>query len=289
VKVVAGLAFSFEPEEALDPRERDALGDARAEAVLPTAPAVRIRLEPRVPGATPAPKPPPGPAEVSWDGSRLRLSHAAFDAEIDVAAGTAVVRREPDSAAGLVTTVRTALAARLPLEGGVLLHAAALAHRGRTFVFFGPSGIGKSTLAQRSPWPVLSDELVAVLPVREAASYRVAGAALPPGPSDRSEPSAQPRLAALVELAQGPRFLLDRLDARTALRRLLGSIAVPAAPPLWAAAVGVAADVARRVPCYRMAWSLDESPFEPLAAALWPARARESGDDLAETKLSSGR
>jgi hypothetical protein len=205
-----------------------------------------------------------------------------------------VVRSDPDSAAGLVTTVRTALSARLPLEGGVLIHAAGFDRDGEGLVFFGPSGIGKSTLAGRAPWPVLSDELVAVLPTRGDGPYRVAGAAFPSVPSDQTQPAREPRIAALVELAKGPRFELEKLDARTALRRLLGSIAVPAAPPLWAAAVGVAADLVRRVPAYRMAWSLEESPFEPLAAALArdserPARGmlepmlkhRPAGDDPA--------
>jgi hypothetical protein len=52
------------------------------------------------------------------------------------------------------------------------------------------------------------------------------------------------------------------------LRRLLGSIVVPPAPPLWSAALEVAGKIVAETPCYRMAWSLDASPFEPLEAAL---------------------
>jgi len=264
VTVVAGLRFSFDPEDALNGREREALrGTAPSEAPRAGSPPVRIRLEPRVlsSGRDAA----PAPARVDWDGERLRLTHAAFDAEIDRAGATAIVRSDPDSAAGLVATLRTTLSARLPLDGGVLLHAAGFDRDGGGLVFFGPSGIGKSTLAARAPWPALSDELVAVLPPRGDDPYRVAGAAFPFVPRDGTRTAREPRLAALFELAQGPRFELERLEARVALRRLLGSIAVPAAPPLWAAAVGVAADLSRRVPCYRMAWSLDESPFDRLA------------------------
>jgi hypothetical protein len=82
-------------------------------------------------------------------------------------------------------------------------------------------------------------------------------------PSTREVP-----LACLVELAQGPCFHLERLGRATALRRLLGSIVVPPGPPLWAAALRVAGDLVLETPCYRMAWSLDASPFEPLEAAL---------------------
>jgi hypothetical protein len=267
VTVVAGLRFSFEPEGALDLQERDIIRRLPAEQGPPEQgtgpPEVRVRVEPWSRGVSATPT--PGPAAVSWDGTRLRLAHATFDAEIDAGGATAVLRRHAGSAVGLVATMRTALSARLPIEGGVLVHAAAFDRGGQGLVFFGPSGIGKSTLSARSPWPVLSDELVAVLPAGKDEAYRVAGAAFPSGPLEGAEPSDAPRLASLVELAQGPRFRLERLDARTALRRLLGSIVVPPAPPSWSAALGVAGDLARRVPCYRMAWSLDEDPLERLA------------------------
>jgi hypothetical protein len=35
---------------------------------------------------------------------------------------------------------------------------------GRGVAFFGPSGAGKSTIAGTSPYPVLSDEMVAIVP-----------------------------------------------------------------------------------------------------------------------------
>ena len=78
----------------------------------------------------------------------------------------------------------------------------------------------------------------------------------------------EPDLACLIELAQGPRFRLERLEPEMAVRRLLGSITVPPVPPLWAAALAVIGDLVRDVPCHRMEWSLDESPFDLLIAAL---------------------
>ena len=266
--VVAGLRLVVEPEDGLGPRERAALlALGPTSSSLPGQPELRVVLEPRGP-TTVAADGPAEPAEVAWSGDRLLLRHAAFEAVIDATASAALVRRRGDDPTGLVTTVRTALSARLPLEGGVLVHAAALERRGRGFLFFGPSGIGKSTLAQRSPWRVLSDELAAVLPRRGQAAPRVSGAAFA-GPTSVDRTSApEPPLACLVELAQGPRFHLERLARGTALRRLLGSIVVPPGPPLWSAALKVAGDLVRDTPCYRMEWSLAEGPFEPLEAAL---------------------
>jgi hypothetical protein len=266
VTAVAGLRFVLEPEDGLSRTEREWLSGLPSLATRKEGPVVRIRLEA---GGRAAAASESAPARVSWDGGLLLLRHAAFEADLDPAAGTAIVRRHPDSAAGLATTLRMAVSARLPLEGGVLVHAACLERAGRGFVFFGPSGVGKSTLVERSPWPALSDELVAVLPCGDDEPHRVTGATFPGPPNQGRAPSTtEPRLACLVELAQGPRFHLERLAPIAALRRLVGSIAVPPSPPLWSAALSVSGEIARQVACYRMAWSLDESPFELLEAAL---------------------
>jgi hypothetical protein len=268
VIVFAGLRFVFEPEDRLGPRERAALsGIARDPPAAAGQPIVRVALERR--SRTPSARETPGEsARVSWEGERILLEHSDFEAVIDATASLARVRRDGDAATGLVTTLRTALSARLPLEGGVLVHAAALERRGQGFLFFGPSGIGKSTLARRSPWRVIGDELAAVLPRRGGEGPRVSSAAFPDRESADPALSEEPALACLVELAQGPRFRLERLERGTALRRLLGSLVVPPVPPLWSAALKVAGDLVRERPCYRMEWSLDASPFEPLAAAL---------------------
>jgi hypothetical protein len=272
VTVLAGVRLVVEPETGLGPRERDALlALGPPSSTVPGAPVLRVALETHG-FTTAAADGPPRPAHVAWDGERLLLSHAAFEAVIDATASSALVRRHGDDPTGLVTTLRTAVSARLPLEGGLLVHAAALERRGRGFLFFGPSGIGKSTLAERSPWRVLSDELAAVLPRRGDGPPRVSGAAFAgPQPVDRTS-AHEPPLACLIELAQGPRFHLERLERGTALRRLLGSIVVPPGPPLWSAALKVAGDLVRETPCYQMTWSLDASPFDPLEAALTACR-----------------
>jgi hypothetical protein len=270
VIVLSGLRFVFEPEDALSPGEREGLSEfERPQRTMGTEPPlVTIMLE-RCGHSIPDPDALATPARLTWDGGRLLLRHEAFEAEVDPEAGEAVVRRDPRTALSLITTLRTALSARLPLEGGLMIHAAGLEYGGRGLVFYGPSGIGKTTLAGRSPWPMLSDELVSLLPRCQGEPYLVSGTAFrKPLPGSRPPSTPEPHLSCLVELAQAPRFELERLEPRVALRRVLGSITVPPGPPLWTAALAVVGDLVRAVPCYRMAWSLDEAPFEPLATAL---------------------
>jgi hypothetical protein len=65
----------------------------------------------------------------------------------------------------LVFAMGTALAAILYQRGALLLHGAAVVHRGRSYVFCGPSGAGKSTLAGalcRWACSLASDDVCAV-------------------------------------------------------------------------------------------------------------------------------
>ena len=262
---LAGFAFQIEPEASLTPAEGQALrtlADSGSDRGQGARPAFRVVLDRgTVRAAAPA------AARVSWTRDLCVLEHAAFRAEIDPFRKQARVFRGDASALGLVTTLRTALACWLPLEGGLVLHAAGLEHAGAGIAFFGPSGAGKTTLSGRSPWPVLSDELVAIVP-GESASYRIRGTPFRKAPAGAATPGVEePALLALIELDKGP-FSLTRHDPRTALRRLIASAAVPAVPPVWSAALAVIGRLAREVPCYGMAWSLEEPPFARLASAL---------------------
>src|SRR5262249_44795999 len=109
-----------------------------------------------------------GPAVVDWVEGRVRISHGAFVGEVDPIGARGRLHRSVPEAFPLEITLRMAMAARLPLLGGLPLHAAGIVIEGRALAFFGPSGAGKSTLAGLSPHPVLSDELVAVVPTGDS-------------------------------------------------------------------------------------------------------------------------
>jgi hypothetical protein len=66
----------------------------------------------------------------------------------------------------VLNVLRIGCALVMPRLGGLLLHASSVASQGRAFVFPGPSGAGKTSLARLGlPRDVLSDEISAVRPV----------------------------------------------------------------------------------------------------------------------------
>ena len=177
------------------------------------------------------------------------------------------MHRREERAYPLEAVIRTAMMARLPLVGGLPLHAAGVVAHGRGLAFFGPSGAGKTTLAETSPHPVLSDELVALGPgVAPGPPSLVRSGFWGEGP-ERGRPGSAP-LAALVALDRGPGFALTRLGPVEAVRGLTAAVPVPLAAPLWSRALAVAAATVTRVPVYRMAWTPAAPPWERLAEAL---------------------
>jgi hypothetical protein len=262
---LGGIAFEVGPDELLEPVERAVLSKLdRGEGA---ARRLRLMLE----------KPPPPPlgregstAIVECEQDVVSITHPAFTARIDPGQATASLTRDPRVPFALALTLRTAMMARLPLEGGVALHAAGIVRGGQGVAFFGPSGAGKSTLAALSPHPVLSDELVAVV---RGQAFGLAATGVWGTLGERPAPPGIHPLGALVELAKGPRFALERLAPAVARRRLLLVAMVPLAPPLWAAALQVTAALAEAVPVYRMAWTPAEPPWRALAEELAAAPA----------------
>jgi len=264
---LAGLRFRIEPESELSDAERAALsrlGSADPVSGPDSRPVFPLRLADEPPWLEEEVAP-EGPAAVDWTEGRVRVRHPRFLAAIDPFRPAGVLfRRTPDSFP-LEISLRVALSSRLPLVGGLPLHAAGLVIDGRAAVFFGPSGAGKSTLAGLSPHPVLSDELVAVVPGSpfDAMSTGFWGAA-----GEGRAPAGPHPLAALVELAKGPCFRMERMAPRAALRRLLGVALVPPGPPLWASTIEGIARLSQAVPSFRMAWSPSEPPWIEIVRTL---------------------
>lgn len=277
--VLGGLAFEAEPTERLSAAECEVLDRlsivSGSEAPGRGDPPFVLKLE-EGPGLGPPSEDDLGAATIDWDGTRVRIRHRRLDATLDPFAGRGRLRRDASLGWPLEVTLRTALAARLPLQGGLPLHAAGVVVDGLGVAFFGPSGAGKSTIAGTSPHPVLSDEMVAIVPAPVVSgrpgSYGVAGTGFWGTLGQRAAPAGLFPLAALFELDRGPGTRTERLDSREATRRLIASVLVPPAPPLWAAALSSIGHIARGVPVMRLAWNPAEPPWPAIEAALCGAR-----------------
>lgn len=206
------------------------------------------------------------PALIRIEGSTLMVAYSTFLGLIDPVTGSGTIhRREGSRSYALEATSRVALCCRLPLEGGLPLHAAGIVSGGQGVVFFGPSGAGKSTIAALSPHPVLSDELV-VLTGGERLGLRASGFW---GSLDRADaPEGGFPVAALIELRKGEEFALERLPVIDAFRRLIGVTMVPPSAPLWSAAAVVLERVTRSLPVFSMTWSPSRPPWNDIARAL---------------------
>jgi len=267
----AGVRFSVEPDAALLRVEREAIERLDADQGDDAQASVRIELTDSAPWTSDDPALyPQGPAVQRCVGERLLCSHRSFTAEIDPFAGRVLLFRREERAYALEAVIRTAMMARLPLVGGLPFHAAGVVVQGRGVIFFGPSGAGKTTVASTSPYPVLSDELVAV---NAASPFDLVRSGFW-GEGRESGRGGPAPLALLVDLAKGPAFRLTRLRPAEAAGRVLASAPVPLAPPLWSRALAVAAELVQRVPVYRMEWTPAEPPWERLAGLLAGATAR---------------
>jgi len=261
----AGLRFSAGPDDALFSSERQALSRLDPDPGDSQAPfEIELLDQPPWTSADPTLFPQWEPAVQRWSGETLLVSHRSFTAEIEAFASRARLHRREERAYPLETVIRTAMLARLPLVGGLPLHAAGVVLAGRGVAFFGPSGAGKTTLAATSPVPVLSDELVAIAPSRPFTLTRSGfWGEGPPKVGNSGAP-----LGLLVDLAKGPAFRVERLSPAAAAGRVLASVPVPHAPALWRRVLEVVAAVVSEVAVVRMAWAPAAPPWEALAKLL---------------------
>lgn len=260
-----GLRFSAGPDDALFPSERQALSRLEPEPGDGQAP-FEIELLDSPPWTSDDPLlfPQREPAVQRWAGDRLLASHRSFTAEIEPFAARARLFRSEERAYPLETVIRTAMMARLPLVGGLPLHAAGVVLARRGVAFFGASGAGKTTLAATSPAPVLSDELVAIAPGRPFTLTRSGfwGAGRP------AAGAASAPLGLLIDLARGSAFRFERLSPAVAAGRVLASVPVPHAPALWQRVLEVIAELVSQLPVARMEWTPAAPPWERLAGLL---------------------
>lgn len=180
------------------------LGDA--------APLLTLRV---APGA-----PKPRPEAVALAGARAEIVGPAVAARIDLAACHAELRATPAFAVEAVEQLLRVACAMLALAGGgLLLHGAAIASAQRGYLFLGPSGAGKTTVARCSPGRrVLNDDLALLWPTAHgwdliATPFSNPSQLAPEGPG-------QAALTALLHLRQAPALALAPIRPASAVAAL---------------------------------------------------------------------
>jgi hypothetical protein len=273
---LGGVDFVVEPASELGPAdaawwaELAALRASRGGGASREAPfrveivSERWRLASDDPPAIPAGE----AARLDWseEDRSVSIAHDLFTGRVAPFEGCARLWRALPQGPGLRATLRVALTARLPLQGGLPLHATGLVIESGGFAFFGPSGAGKTTLASLVDDALLSDELVAIVPCGSSFGLEASGFWGTLG--ERPTPRGPLPLRGLVALDRGPGLHLERLTRANALRRLIGATLVPVGPPLWTVALEVLARIARDVPVYRLSWSPSRPGWEQLRQRL---------------------
>ncbi|MBN2002158.1 MAG: hypothetical protein JXA21_02275 [Anaerolineae bacterium] len=163
-------------------------------------------------------------------GGECELTGNGFLGHISAAGECATLRAHPQATpADVGYFLRVVLAVQGFTRGGLLFHAAGIAHRNRGYALFGVSGSGKSTAARLSaPDPVLNDDLLVLWPDEDA--WRIYAT---PFGMNLGAAGSSIRLHALLRLVKAPRVFLEPLPAGRALGELVANTPVLAGDVSW--------------------------------------------------------
>ncbi len=250
---IAGLGLSIESDDAaLIDRLR-----AHYQAYLsPNAPRLSLRLNDirHAPPLTDKP--------MAFDRGVLHFTAPAYTGYIDMVARRGELTLSTTHPLEDVDYFVRAAYALLAFEaGGLLFHAAGVAHQGRGYAFFGHSGSGKTTVSRLSKGKIiLNDDLIMLLP--DPANSHWTMHATPFSNPTQFTPSGpqQAALTGLLRLVQDTLVFLEDLPRPPAVAEVIASVPIiPLDPQRNLALIDRVDRLLQVVPAYRLHFLPDDS------------------------------
>lgn len=202
-------------------------------------------------------------AEVNFhyesDGEKVTFNLPGFYGDIDLSKGNANLYT---SSTRIVETtdylLRVIYALIIFKQGGLLFHGAGIIRNSETYLFFGHSGAGKSTVARLSPNDtVINDDLVVLLP--QAGKWTVFATPFWNPTQVKPAPVSAP-LKGLYRLVQDKTVYLEPLGAGQGLAELISNIPViPDNPFLNMELFTRGRELLENIPAYRLHFLPDDS------------------------------
>jgi len=160
--------------------------------------------------------------QVQFEGGQWLIQRGDFRADWDAEAGRGHIRqsRNPYAIDSVLRIVHTLILAK---QGGFLVHAASALRGGRTYLFAGVSGAGKTTISRLAPADatLLSDEISYLR--REGEEYRAYGTPFA-GELARVGENVSAPLRALFLLEKGLENRIEPMKRSEAIRMLLRNV-----------------------------------------------------------------
>jgi len=191
------------------------------------------------------------------------LARGDFQAEWNIKSNRGTIRQSAnlysiDAALRIFHTVV------LATRDGFLLHAASAIRNGKAFLFMGPSGAGKTTIASLRPSDatLLTDEVSYVR--KQAEGFRAFGTPFA-GELAKSGENVSAPIAGLHLLAQGPENRIEPVGASDAVRAVLANMLFFAEDPeLVRSVFQSACQLVSCVPVYRLTFVPDVRVWESI-------------------------
>lgn len=198
---------------------------------------------------------------VTRDGDCWTIARSDCRAVVDLRARRGRIV-QPAHAYATDTMLRVVHSVLLARRGGLLLHASSAIRNRRSYVFFGRSGAGKSTMVGMAPpdATVLSEEISYVR--RDTGGY--AGCGTPfTGELNRRGDNVEAPLAAAYLLVQGDAHRIEPLRSADALRALLQCVLCFAGDDgVTRETFTAACDLVDRVPVQRLVFRRDPGVWD---------------------------